>query len=88
MCQKAIISSSWTEITVVLETNKLSTEDKLLLTSTIFRSDKGRVKTDIFSCSQTYKNLPAMLNVTLHTWIQARNSVLTGAINSLSHEGV
>ena len=28
----------------------------------------------------------SMLNVTPHTWIQARNSVLTCAINALSHE--
>ena len=29
-----------------------------------------------------------MLNVTPHTWIQARNSVLTCAINALSHKSV
>ena len=46
------------------------------------------MKTDVLSCSQTYKNLPAMLNVTPHTWIQARNSVLTCAIDALSHESV
>ena len=44
------------------------------------------MKTDILSCNQTYKNLTSMLNVTPHTWIQARNSVLTCAINALSHE--
>ena len=68
------------------EINKLSTEDRLLLTSTIFRSEKENVKTDILSCNQTYKNLTSILNVTPHTWIQARNSVLTCAINALSHE--
>lgn len=68
------------------EINKLSTEDRLLLTSTIFRSEKESVKTDILSCNKTYKNLTSMLNVTPHTWIQARNSVLTCAINALSHE--
>ena len=73
---------------IVSEISKLSTEDKLLLTSTIFRSEKESVKTDILSCSQTYKNLPAMLNVTPHTWIQARNSVSTCAINALGHESV
>lgn len=71
---------------IVYEINNLSTEDTLLLTSTIFSSEKESVKSDILSCSQTYKNLPAMLNVTPHTWIQARNSVLTCAINALSHE--
>ena len=49
---------------MISEISKLSTEDKLLLTSTIFRSGKESLKTDILSCSQTYKNLPAMLNVT------------------------
>ena len=44
------------------------------------------MKTDILSCNQTYKNLTSMLNVTPHTWIQARNSVLTCAIHALSHE--
>lgn len=73
---------------IASEISKLSTEDKLLLTSTIFRLEKESVKTDILSCSQTYKNLPAMLNVTPHTWIQARNSVLTCAINALSHKSV
>ena len=70
------------------EINKLSTEDRLLLTSTIFRSERENVKTDILSCNKTYKNLTSMLNVTTHTWIQARNSVLTCAINALSQESV
>ena len=73
---------------IVSEINNLSIGDKLLLTSTIFRSEKESVKTDILSCSQTYKNVPAMLNVTPHTWIQARNSVLTCAISALSHENI
>ena len=41
---------------IVSEKNKLSTVDKLFLTSTIFRSEKESVKTDILPCSQTYKN--------------------------------
>ena len=75
---------------IVSEISKLSTEDKPLLTctSTIFRSEKESVKTDILSCSQTNKNIPAMLNVTHHTRIQGGNSVLTCAINALRHESV
>ena len=75
---------------IVSEISKLSTEDKLLLTctSTIFRSEKESVKTDILSCSQTNKNILAMLNVIPHTWIQGGNSVLTCAINALRHESV
>ena len=46
------------------------------------------MKTDILSGSQTYKNLPALLNVTPHTWIPSGNSVLTCAINALRHESV
>ena len=80
---------------IVSEISTLSTEDKLLLTSPIFRSEKESVKADILSCSQTvvsrvsstnygqtYKNLPPMLNVTPRTWIQGGNSVLTCAINA------
>lgn len=64
----------------------LSAEDRMLITSAIFSSEKENVKGDIASCSQTYKHLPALLQVTPHGWVQARNSVLTCAIKSLCHE--
>ena len=73
---------------IISEISKLSTEDKLLLTSAIFRSQKESVKNEILSCSQKYKNLPAMLNETPHTWIQGGKSVLACAINALRHESV
>ena len=69
---------------MLYEINKLSTEDKLLLTSKIFRPGKESMKTDILSCSQTYKNLPAMFNVTPHTRNQARNSILHGQLKPLA----
>lgn len=66
----------------------LTVEDRMLITSAIFSSEKQNVKSDIASCSQTYmyKHLPALLQVTPHGWVQARNSVLTCAIKSLCHE--
>ena len=64
----------------------LTVEDRMLITSAIFNSEKENVKSDIASCSQTYKHLPALLQVTPHGWVQARNSVLTCAIKSLCHE--
>lgn len=69
---------------MLYEINKLSTEDKLLLTSKIFRPGKESMKTDILPCSQTYKNLPAMFNVTPHTRNQARNSILHGQLMPLA----
>lgn len=69
---------------MLYEINKLSTEDKLLLTSKIFRPGKESMKTDILPCSQTYKNLPAMFNVTPHTRNQARNSILHGQLVPLA----
>ena len=66
----------------------LTVEDRMLITSAIFSSEKQNVKSDIASCSQIYmyKHLPALLQVTPHGWVQARNSVLTCAIKSLCHE--
>ena len=64
----------------------LTVGDRMLITSAIFNSEKENVKSDIASCSQTYKHLPALLQVTPHGWVQARNSVLTCAIKSLCHE--
>ena len=69
---------------MLYEINKLSTEDKLLLTSKIFCPGKESMKTDILSCGQTYKNLPAMFNVTPHTRNQARNSILHGQLKPLA----
>lgn len=69
---------------MLYEINKLSTEDKLLLTSKIFRPGKESMKTDILPCSQTYKNLPAMFYVTPHTRNQARNSILHGQLMPLA----
>ena len=69
---------------MLYEINKLSTEDKLLLTSKIFHPGKESMKTDILPCSQTYKNLPAMFNVTPHTRNQARNSILHGQLMPLA----
>ncbi|KAJ7386185.1 hypothetical protein OS493_010578 [Desmophyllum pertusum] len=68
--------------------SKLSVQDKLLLTSTIFSLEKENIKNDISSCSQTYKHLPSLLQVTPHRWVQARNSVLSCAINALSNENI
>lgn len=65
---------------------KLPVEDRMLITSAIFNSEKENVKSDIASCSQTYKHLPVLLQVTPHGWVQARNSVLTCAVKSLCHE--
>ena len=64
----------------------LTVEDRMLITSAIFNSERENVKSDIASCSQTYKHLPALLQVTPHGWVQARNSVLTCVIKSLCHE--
>ena len=66
----------------------LSSNDKLLLTSSIFSLEKEHIKRDISSCCQTYKCLPFLLKVTPHKWTRARNSVLTVAINSLCHENI
>ena len=44
----------------------LTVGDRMLITSAIFNSGKENVKSDIASCSQTYKHLPALLQVTLH----------------------
>ena len=68
----------------------LSSNDKIhvLLTSSIFSLEKEHIKGDISSCCQTYKCLPSLLKVTPHEWIQARNSVLNVAINSLCHENI
>ena len=68
--------------------SNLSVQDKLLLTSTIFSLEKENIKNDISSCSQTYKHLPSLLQVTPHGWVQARNSVLSCAINALSNENI
>ena len=64
----------------------LTVEDRMLITSAIFNSERENVKSDIASCSHTYKHLPALLQVTPDGWVQARNSVLTCAIKSLCHE--
>ena len=64
----------------------LTVGDRMLITLAIFNSEKENVKSDIASCSQTYKHLPALLQVTPHGWVQAWNSVLTCAIKSLCHE--
>lgn len=56
------------------------------ITSAIFNSEKENVKSDIASCSQTHKHLPALLQVTPHGSIHAQNSVLTCAIKSFCHE--
>ena len=64
----------------------LTVGDRMLITSASFNSGKENVKSDIASCSQTYKHLPALLQVTLHGWVQAWNSVLTCAIKSLCYE--
>ena len=42
----------------------LTLGDRMLITSAIFNSGKENVKSDIASCSQTYKHLPALLQVT------------------------
>ena len=64
----------------------LTVEDRMLITSAIFNSERENVESDLASCSQTYKHLPALLQVTPHGWVQARNSVLTCAIKSSCHE--
>ena len=64
----------------------LTVQHRMLITSAIFNSEKENVKCDIASCSQTYKHLPALLQVTPHRWVQAQNSVLICAIKSLRRE--
>ena len=64
----------------------LTVGDRMLITSAIFNSEKENVKSDIASCSQTHKHLPALLQVTLHGSIHAQNCVLTCAIKSLCPE--
>ena len=54
----------------------------------MFSSEKENIRSDIASCSQTYKNLPSRLQVTPYGWVQARNSVLTPAIDSLCHDNI
>lgn len=64
----------------------LTVGDRMKITSAIFNSEKENVKSDIASCSQTHKHLPALLQVTPHGSIHAQNSVLTCAIKSFCHE--
>lgn len=68
-----------------LSIRKLTVDDRILITSSIFSLEKENVKGNISSCSQTYRNLPALLQVAPHVWVQAPNSVLICAINSLCH---
>ncbi|KAK2558845.1 hypothetical protein P5673_018456 [Acropora cervicornis] len=64
----------------------LTVRHRMLITSAIFNSEKENVKSDIACCSQTYKHLPALIQVTPHGWVQAQNSVLICAIKSLCRE--
>lgn len=66
----------------------LCSNDKILLTSSIFSLEKEHIKSDISSSCQTYKCLPSLLKVTPHEWTRSRNSILTVAINSLCHENI
>lgn len=63
---------------------QLSEDTLINLTDNIFRAQTENVKKDIASCSQTYKNLPALLNLKPETWMESRNGVLLCAINALS----
>lgn len=42
------------------------------------------MRKDIVTCSQTYINLPELLTLQPDNWMQARNDVLSRAINALS----
>ena len=44
--------------------SNLTVADRMLITSTIFSSEKDNGKSDVASCSQTYKSVPALLQVT------------------------
>ena len=64
----------------------LTVGDRMKITSAIFNSEKENVKSDIASCFQRHKHLPALLQVTPHGSIHTQNSVLTCAIKSFCHE--
>ena len=65
--------------------DQLSKGTLLDLTDCIFRTQTENVGKDIATCSQTCKNLPGLLTLQPDNWMQARNDVLSCAINALSH---
>lgn len=56
-----------------------------LIWLTIFRTQTDHVRKGIATCSQTYNNLPELLTLQRDNWMQARNDMLSCAINTLSH---
>jgi hypothetical protein len=53
-------------------------------TGCIFRTQTENVRKDIATCNQTYRNLPGLLTLQPDNWMQARNDVLSCAINAPS----
>ena len=63
---------------------QLSKGTLLSVTDGIFKSQTENVRKDIAACSQTYKNLPGLLNLQPDKWMDARNDVLSCAVNALA----
>ena len=60
----------------------------LQLTDSIFKLETEKVKKDIFSCSQTYKSLPGLLQLRPDSWMEGRNEVLSHAVGAFCHSGI
>ena len=66
--------------------SSLSDRDKIAIVQSIFSMEKGNIRGDILTCSQTYKSLPVLLKVNPEGWSECRNSLLTCVVNAISNE--
>ena len=57
----------------------------MLITSSIFLQRRKMSRVTLHPVLKLTKNLPALLQVTPHGWVQTQNSMLTCAIDSLCH---
>ena len=62
--------------------SSLSDRDKIAIAQSIFSIEKGNSRSDILTCSQTYKSLPVLLKVSPEGWSESRNSLLTCVVNA------
>ena len=66
--------------------SSLSDRDKIALIESIFSMEKGNIRSNILTCSQTYKSLPVLLKLSPEGWSESRNSLLTYVVNAISNE--
>ena len=66
--------------------SSLSDRDKIAIIQSNFIMEKGNIRSDILSCSQTFKSLPVLLKVSPEGWSESRNSLLTCVVNAISNE--